>query len=114
MNDSATRPAQGAFNKMNESTVVNRRLHSLTCFPAQGGWPSFNDFCVHHFHRGCPILAFFARVGGDDACTTWFAVPRLSVRVDDFYGLLRYNAPDRSDPCAVVRQFLRCCLLFSH
>ena len=31
-----------------------------------GGWPAFN-VCLHHFHRGCPILAFFARVGGDAA-----------------------------------------------
>jgi hypothetical protein len=40
--------------------------------PAQdldrGGWPTFKDHCVHHSHRGCPILAFFARVGGDAAC----------------------------------------------
>ena len=21
------------------------------------------DFCVHHFYRGCPILAFIARLG---------------------------------------------------
>jgi hypothetical protein len=23
-----------------------------------GGWPAFNDLCVRHSHRGCPILAF--------------------------------------------------------
>ncbi len=30
-----------------------------------GGWPIF---ALHHPHGGCPILAFFARVGGDAAC----------------------------------------------
>src|SRR5580698_6111334 len=39
-----------------------------------GGWPSFSDACLHHFHRGCPILAFFARVGGDAA---WAFLPVL-------------------------------------
>ena len=27
-----------------------------------------DDIRVQHSHRGCPILAFFARVGGDTAC----------------------------------------------
>ena len=26
--------------------------------------------CIHHPHGGCPILAFFARVGGDAAGAT--------------------------------------------
>jgi len=30
------------------------------------GGPPF-DACMHRFHRWCPILAFFARVGGDAA-----------------------------------------------
>jgi len=38
------------------------------CGKISGGWHTFNDVCVHHSHRGCPILAFFARVGGDGAC----------------------------------------------
>jgi hypothetical protein len=38
----------------------------LLRFP--GGWPTLNDFYVPHSNRGCPILAFFARVGGDAAC----------------------------------------------
>ena len=30
-----------------------------------GGWPGlWFDFCLYHPCRGCPILAFFARVGG--------------------------------------------------
>jgi hypothetical protein len=36
--------------------------------PPFGGWPTFNHFYVQHLNRGCPILAFFARVGVDDAC----------------------------------------------
>jgi hypothetical protein len=32
------------------------------------GGPPFVIVCVHHFERGCPILAFFARVGG---CVHW-------------------------------------------
>ena len=32
-----------------------------------GGWPIF---ALHHSHGGCPILAFFARVGGDAAGAT--------------------------------------------
>jgi len=36
---------------------------------AVGGWPTF-DFRARHFERGCPILASFARVGGDAACAT--------------------------------------------
>ena len=32
-----------------------------------GGWPIF---ALHHPHGGCPILAFFARVGGDAAGAT--------------------------------------------
>jgi len=35
-----------------------------------GGWPSFHDCCVRYSDIGCPILAFFARVGGDAACAT--------------------------------------------
>jgi len=34
----------------------------------KGGWPTFTIICVRHSNRGCPILAFFARVGGDAAC----------------------------------------------
>src|SRR5271166_4826336 len=29
-----------------------------------GGWPTFPFFRLHRPYRGCPILAFFARVGG--------------------------------------------------
>jgi hypothetical protein len=32
-----------------------------------GGWPIF---ALRHSHGGCPILAFFARVGGDGTGTT--------------------------------------------
>ena len=32
-----------------------------------GGWPIF---ALPHSHGGCPILAFFARVGGDAAGAT--------------------------------------------
>src|ERR1700687_775975 len=32
-----------------------------------GKWPIF---ALHHSHGGCPILAFFARVGGDAAGAT--------------------------------------------
>src|SRR5580700_1509922 len=39
-----------------------------------GGWPTFNDVCVHHFYRGCPILALFARVGGETAGTILCAI----------------------------------------
>src|ERR1700731_4187537 len=35
-------------------------------------------FCLHHSERGCPILAFFARVGGDAACTGWFVLSRCN------------------------------------
>jgi len=31
-----------------------------------------NHFYVQHFHRGCPIFAFFARAGVDDACAIGF------------------------------------------
>jgi hypothetical protein len=24
--------------------------------PSFGGWPTFNHFCVQHFHRGAPFL----------------------------------------------------------
>jgi hypothetical protein len=33
-----------------------------------GGWPTFDDARPQRSHSGCPILAFFARVGGDAAC----------------------------------------------
>ena len=36
--------------------------HCLT-----GGWPTFDDVCVHHSNKGCPVLAFFARAAGSDA-----------------------------------------------
>src|SRR5271155_2372008 len=32
-----------------------------------GGWPIFDDICLRYSYRGCPILAFFAREGGDAA-----------------------------------------------
>ena len=34
--------------------------------------PTRCDFCMHHFQRGCPILAFFARVGSDAASAIQF------------------------------------------
>jgi hypothetical protein len=41
-------------------------LPSSTVFQVvAGGLPL--TMCVQHSHRGCPILAFFARVGGDAA-----------------------------------------------
>jgi len=57
----------------------SRRLHHYFSTRASdfgrqtsGGWLAFNDSCLHHSHWGCPILAFFARVGGDAACAIWF------------------------------------------
>jgi hypothetical protein len=43
--------------------VVTNGLRSSS----SGGWPIF---ALHHSHRGRPILAFFARVGGDAADAT--------------------------------------------
>jgi hypothetical protein len=37
---------------------------------ACGGWPRFPPFALPFRNRGCPVLAFFARAGGDAACTT--------------------------------------------
>ena len=34
----------------------------------EGGWPIF---ALHYSHGACPILAFFARVGGDAAGATF-------------------------------------------
>jgi hypothetical protein len=31
-----------------------------------GGWATSNHIYMQHFHRGCPILAFIARVVGDE------------------------------------------------
>lgn len=45
--------------------------HHVMC-ETPGGWPTFNNPCVHYSHRGCPILALSARVGGDAACTMRF------------------------------------------
>jgi hypothetical protein len=33
---------------------------------------TLKDFYVHHFQRGCPVLAFFARAGIDAVCANWF------------------------------------------
>ena len=41
---------------------------------ACGRWPSFPSFPFPFRNRGCPVLAFSARAGGD-ACTIWFVVP---------------------------------------
>jgi hypothetical protein len=40
-----------------------------------GGWPASNDVRVRYFHRGCPILAFLARVGCDAACAILSVTP---------------------------------------
>src|SRR5271156_2804444 len=48
-------------------TFLRSNQKSIACCASRlfGGWPIF---ALHHCHRGCPILAFFARVGGDAAC----------------------------------------------
>jgi TRAP-type C4-dicarboxylate transport system permease small subunit len=62
---------------MDERLKALNSLQQVICVAAAavlafGGWPTYNHFCVQHFHRGCPILAFFARVGVDDACAIGF------------------------------------------
>src|ERR1700732_3907495 len=49
------------------AAAAHQRIHKLAQREAKtksGGWPIF---ALHHSHGGCPILAFFARVGGDAA-----------------------------------------------
>jgi putative transposase len=43
---------------------------------AGGGWPSFPRLPFPFPNSGCPVLALFARAGGDAACTILFAMPR--------------------------------------
>jgi len=35
-----------------------------------GGWPAFDDACLHRSHRGCSILAFFGK-GGRRCCVCY-------------------------------------------
>jgi hypothetical protein len=60
-----------------KSDVLNtKEWPTFGKYVKMGGWPTFNHFCVQHFHRGCPILASFARVGGDAACAIGFVTQR--------------------------------------
>ena len=64
--------------------------------------------CFDCFEKGCPILAFFARVGGKAACSESGGVPRTSVvekstplangGVDDVPPTLRKSAKDGTPP----------------
>jgi hypothetical protein len=49
------------------------RLTSVARESRTGRWPTFDDVCVRHSNRGCPILACFARVGSDAGCGFCFA-----------------------------------------
>jgi hypothetical protein len=44
----------------------------LEAGPALAGGPPLTTIYVQRFHRGCPTLAFVARVGGDGACAIGF------------------------------------------
>jgi hypothetical protein len=79
-----------------ESTVIEFGTSREVLF---GGWPSFHDCCVRHSDRGCPILAFFARVAamlhryliGYDA--TWINNLRLHFRLPPFAKNAKDGAP---------------------
>jgi hypothetical protein len=53
---------QRSFFAADRSEFTHTKPHKIL-----GGWPIF---ALHHSHGGCPILAFFARVGGDAAAAT--------------------------------------------
>jgi hypothetical protein len=53
---------QRSFFAADRSEFTHTKPHKIL-----GGWPIF---ALHHSHGGCPILAFFARVGGDAAGAT--------------------------------------------
>jgi len=40
--------------------------------PLRARVASADDLCIRHFHRGCPILALFARVGRGAASSAGF------------------------------------------
>src|SRR6185437_11828118 len=41
-----------------------------------GGWPTF--FSLSQSEKGCPVLAFFARAGGNNACTMGYHAERIA------------------------------------
>jgi hypothetical protein len=53
---------QRSFFAADRSEFTHTKPHKIL-----GAWPIF---ALHHSHGGCPILAFFARVGGDAAGAT--------------------------------------------
>src|SRR6185437_8005273 len=64
------------------------------------GGPPFMIFRVRHSNRGCPILAFFARVGRDAARTTGLVTTqsgstnlRLHSRLPPFANYAKNGAP---------------------
>lgn len=59
-----------------------------------GEWPIFNDLCIRRSHRGCPILAFFARVGGDAADATLPVLHKSRLRMRSGYPPSAKNAKD--------------------
>jgi hypothetical protein len=74
------------------------RAPSATFLAFFGGRPSGNGIHMHHFCRGCPILAFFARVGAGVACTILFVIserpePHLALHSVAIHLCRRFQLP---------------------
>src|SRR5579872_914115 len=76
-------------------------LFTITWFRKKAGGPPLMIFHVRHSNRGCPILAFFARVGSDAACATGLVTTqpgstnlRLHSRLPPFVNCAKDGAPD--------------------
>src|ERR1700722_6574409 len=61
--DSAVASGLGFFVAAEARAKSKAADKSVRPTRTKGGWPTPDDLCAHHSHRGCPILAFFARVG---------------------------------------------------